>query len=80
MDMTWNEGAVVTVEAFFIPKAQKSMTGVKQSQGAAVFFDYCGTVHHSYAPDGQTINKEYYLGVIQHLHDAGRHTQLATAS
>jgi hypothetical protein len=29
-----------------------------------VFFDYCGIVHHSYAPDGQTIKKEYYLEVI----------------
>jgi hypothetical protein len=26
-----------------------------------VFFDYCGIVHHSYAPEDQTINKEYYL-------------------
>jgi hypothetical protein len=29
-----------------------------------VFFDYRGIVHHSYAPEGQTINKEYYLEVI----------------
>jgi hypothetical protein len=43
-----------------------------QSQGAAVFFDYCGIVHHSYAPEGQTINKEYYLEVIRHLRDAVR--------
>jgi hypothetical protein len=35
-----------------------------------VFFDYRGIVHHSYAPEGQTINKEYYLEVIRHLHDA----------
>jgi hypothetical protein len=37
-----------------------------------VFFDYCGIVHHSYAPEGQTINKEYYLEVIRHLRDAIR--------
>jgi hypothetical protein len=37
-----------------------------------VFFDYRGIVHHSYAPEGQTINKEYYLEVIRHLHDAVR--------
>jgi hypothetical protein len=60
------------VEAFFIPKAQKSTTGAEQSQGAAVFFDYREIVHHSYAPAGQTINKEYYLEVICHLHDAVR--------
>jgi transposase len=35
-----------------------------------VFFDYRGIVHHSYAPEGQTINKEYYLEVICHLCDA----------
>jgi hypothetical protein len=52
---------VVTVKAFFIPKAQKSTTGAKQSQGAAVLFDYRRIVHHSYAPEGQTVNNEYYL-------------------
>jgi hypothetical protein len=31
---------------------------VDQYQGVAVFFDYCEIVHHSYAPEGQTINKE----------------------
>jgi hypothetical protein len=33
----------------------------------AVFFDCRVIVHHSYAPEGQTINKEYYLEVIRHL-------------
>jgi hypothetical protein len=28
------------------------------------FFDYRRIVHYSYAPEGQTINKEYYLEVI----------------
>jgi hypothetical protein len=35
-----------------------------------VFFDYRGIVHHSYAPEGQTVNKEYYLEVIRRLRDA----------
>jgi hypothetical protein len=30
-------------------------------------------VNHSYAPVGQTVNKEYYLEVIRHLRDAVRH-------
>jgi hypothetical protein len=38
-----------------------------------VFFDYRRIVHHNYAPEGQTINKEYCLKVICHLHDAIRH-------
>jgi hypothetical protein len=46
--------------------------GGEQSQSVAVFFDYRMIVHHSYAPDGQTINKEYYLEVIHHLRDSVR--------
>jgi hypothetical protein len=46
------------VEAFFIPKAQKSTTGEKQSQGAAVFFVYRRIVHHSYPPEGQLSTKD----------------------
>jgi hypothetical protein len=38
-----------------------------------VFFDYRRIVHHSYAPEGQTINKEYYLKVIRHLRDSVQH-------
>jgi hypothetical protein len=26
------------------------------------FFDHEGVVHHDYAPDGQTVFKEYYVG------------------
>jgi hypothetical protein len=37
-----------------------------------VLFDYRGIVHYIYAPEGQTINKELYLEVIRHLHDAVR--------
>jgi hypothetical protein len=37
-----------------------------------VFFEYCGIVNHSYAAEGQTINKEYYLEVIRHLRGAVR--------
>jgi len=37
-----------------------------------VFFDQEGVVHHEYAPQGCTINKEYYLEVIKRLRDAVR--------
>jgi transposase len=36
------------------------------------FFYYRGIVHQSYAPEGQTINKEYYLEVNRHLRGAVR--------
>ena len=37
-----------------------------------VFFDLKGILHHEYAPEGQTVNKEYYLQVLRHLRDAVR--------
>ena len=35
-----------------------------------VFFDYRGVVHHEFVPEGQTVNKEYYLAVLRHLREA----------
>ena len=35
------------------------------------FFDSEGTVHHKYAPDGQTI-KEFYLEVLRRLRESVR--------
>ena len=32
-----------------------------------VFMDYRGVVHHEFLPEGQTVNKEYYLGVMRRL-------------
>jgi hypothetical protein len=59
------------VKAFLIPKAQKvQRVWSKVKVLLTVFFDYRGIMHHSYAPEGHTINKEYYLEVIRHLHDA----------
>ena len=37
-----------------------------------VFFDYLGVVHFEYVPEGQTVNKEYYLTVLRRLRDAIR--------
>jgi hypothetical protein len=36
------------------------------------FFDYRGVVHHEYAPDGQSVNKQYYQEVLRRLRDAVR--------
>ena len=36
------------------------------------FFDSSGIVHHEYAPEDQTINKEYYLQVLRRLREAAR--------
>ncbi|GFV68020.1 protein GVQW3 [Trichonephila clavipes] len=37
-----------------------------------VFFDADGIVHHEYAPQGQTVNKEFYLDVMRRLQEAVR--------
>jgi hypothetical protein len=37
-----------------------------------VFFDAEGIVIHEYVPDGQTINKEFNLEVLQCLHESVR--------
>ena len=34
--------------------------------------DYRGAVHHEFLPEGQTDNKEYYLGVMRCLREAIR--------
>ena len=72
-----NEDAVVIVETSDILEAEKSTVGPQQCQGHVdVFFDSHGVVHHEYAPQGQTIRKEYYQEVLRRLHDAVRHKQL----
>ena len=37
-----------------------------------VFFDYLRVVHHEFVPEGQTVNKEYYLAVLRRLREAIR--------
>jgi hypothetical protein len=32
-----------------------------------VFFDHEGIIHHDYAPDGQTVKKEYYIEFVCQL-------------
>jgi hypothetical protein len=55
------------------PRPKKTQrVGSKVKVLLTVFFDYRGIVHHSYTPEGQTVNKEYYLKVIRHLCDAVR--------
>jgi hypothetical protein len=49
-------------------KAQRVQSKVKVL--LTVFFDYRRIVHHNYAPESQTINREYYLEAICHLRDA----------
>jgi len=68
-----NQGAVVTVETFNIPEAKKGQASAEQLQSDLDrFLDPRGVVHHNYAPQGQNINKEYYLEVLRCLRDVVR--------
>ena len=49
-------------------KARQVRSNVKEM--LTCFFDSRGIVHHEYAPQGQTINKQYYLEVLRRLRDA----------
>jgi hypothetical protein len=48
-----------------------SVDSEEQSRSDAdCFCYYCGVVHHEYAPEGQTVNKQYYQEVLCCLCDA----------
>ena len=52
------------MEASGTTTAGKSTAGSEQGESDAdLFFDSRDIVHHKCAPEGQTINKEYYLEV-----------------
>ena len=57
------------MEASGISTVKKSSASSQQCESDAdlLFFFYSrGIVHHEYAPEGQTSNKEYYLQVLRH--------------
>lgn len=51
-------------------KPRKSRSKIKVM--LTVFFDYHGVVHYEFLPEGQTVNKEYYLGVMRRLRESIR--------
>jgi len=51
-------------------KAQQVRSNVKDL--LTVFLNSRGVVHHEYAPQGQTVTKEYYEGVLCRLRNAVR--------
>ncbi|XP_049271908.1 histone-lysine N-methyltransferase SETMAR-like [Rhipicephalus sanguineus] len=51
-------------------KARQLRSNVKVMLSA--FFDSRGVLHHEYAPQGQTITKEYYRDALRRLRDAVR--------
>jgi len=58
--------AIVTVEGSLVSATKEGAPG-KTKVMLLAFFDSEGIVHHEYAPDGQTINKEFYLEFLRRL-------------
>ena len=66
-----NQVSIFTMEASRITKAQKSTPSSSNLKMILTFFfDFRSIVHHEYAPEGQTINKEYYLEILRCLCNA----------
>lgn len=53
------------------PKKSRRFQSKKKAM-LTVFMDHNGIVHHEFLPEGQTVNKEYYLGVMRRLREAIR--------
>jgi len=45
---------------------------VQKSRSLTIFFNYHGVVHYEFLAPDQTVNKEYYLSVMQRLREAIR--------
>jgi hypothetical protein len=48
-------------------KAEACQVWSKVKVMLTVFFDHEGVILHEYAPDGQAVNKEYYVKVLHGL-------------
>jgi len=53
------------------PKKPRRFQSKKKAM-LTVFMNYNGIVHHEFLPEGQTVNNEYYLGVMRCLREAVR--------
>ena len=56
------------MEGSLVSGTKEGAPGAKQNKGHVTgVFDSEGIIHHEYAPNGQTINKEFYLEVLRRL-------------
>ena len=64
------------MEGSLVSATKDRALGAKQNKSHVTAFFYSeGIVHHEYAPDGQTITKEFYLEVLRHLRESVRRKQ-----
>ena len=59
-----------------VPRLRDQSRGTRcegnEGHVTGVFFYSEGIVHHEYAPDGQTINKEFYVDVLRRFRESVR--------
>ena len=63
---------VISVANLFSFVTSSDLSSILHTTSDLFFFYSRGIVHHEYAPEGQTINKEYYLQVLRRLQEAVR--------
>jgi hypothetical protein len=70
--------AIVTVERSLVSATKEGARGGKQNKSHVtyIFFYSEGIVNHYYAPDGQSINKEFYPKFLRLLRKSVRRKQL----
>lgn len=77
-DETWVYDYHVTTKAIFamgqrtVTQTQKCTASLVHCESDAMFFDCEGVIHHEFLPRGQTVNKKYYLKVMERLREAVR--------
>jgi hypothetical protein len=54
------------------PKKARQVRSKVKAMLTVFFFYYRGVVHHEYAPEAQSVNKQYYQEVLRCLRDAVR--------
>jgi len=74
LQQAYSEDAVGHTQVFdWFRQFKEGAPGAKQNKVMLLaFFDSEGIVHHEYTPNGQTINKEFYLEVLQLLRESVR--------
>ena len=75
LQQAYAEDAMGRTQVFhWFRRFKEAAPDAKQNKGhgTGVFFDSECIVHHEYAPDGQTINKEFYLKFLRRLRETVR--------
>jgi len=74
LQQTYDEDAMGRTQVFdWFRRFKEGAPGAKQNKGHVTgIFGSEGIVHHEYAPDGQTINKEFYLEILRRLRESVR--------